>query len=282
MRTVYISDLDGTLLGKDARLSDFSRGALQELLQEGLLFTVASARSVVSIRTMLERVKLSLPVIEFNGAFLSDLESGRHHVIHRIEPAVVEGVYRLIRRFHCVPIVSSFNGSEDCAYYSEVINAGMQWYLDDRTKVRDPRLRFIADLTHAFRDQIVCLTVIGQEEALSDLERAIQEGYGRSVETHLYESQYSPGWHWLTVHDFRATKDRAIRTLVERCGLTDCERVAFGDHDNDIKMFQMADRGIAVANATKRLRRHATRVIGPNDEDSVVKFIREEVTRHRV
>jgi hydroxymethylpyrimidine pyrophosphatase-like HAD family hydrolase len=56
----------------------------------------------------------------------------------------------------------------------------------------------------------------------------------------------------------------------------------FGDHDNDIKMFQMADRGIAVANATEKLRRHATQVIGPNDEDSVVKFIREEVTRHHV
>lgn len=282
MRTVYISDLDGTLLGKDAKLSDFSRGVLRDLLQEGLLFTVASARSVVSMRTMLEGVKLSLPVIEFNGAFISDLESGRHHVVHRIEPAVVGGVYRLIRCFHCVPIVSSFNGSEDCAYYSEVINAGMQWYLDDRMRVRDPRLRFIADLTHAFRDQIVCLTVIGQEEALSDLKRAIREGYGRSVETHLYENQYSSGWHWLTVHDFRATKDRAIRTLRETCGLTDCELVVFGDHDNDIKMFQMADRGIAVANATEKLRRHATQVIGPNDEDSVVKFIREEVTRHHV
>lgn len=170
MRTVYISDLDGTLLGRDARLSDFSRRTLQELLREGLLFTAASARGVVSIRTMLEGLTLPLPVIEFNGAFLSDLASGRHHLIHSIAPTVVEGVHLLIRRFRCIPLVSSFNGSEDCAYYSEVLN-------------------------------------------------------------------------------------------------------------NDIKMFQMADRGIAVANATEALKRHATRVIGPNDEDSVVQFIREDWVR---
>ena len=47
----------------------------------------------------------------------------------------------------------------------------------------------------------------------------------------------------------------------------------FGDHNNDIEMFQEADRAIAVANATDELKALATQVIGPNDEDSVVRYL---------
>ena len=96
--TIYISDLDGTLLTKNAVLSDFSKNKLQELLEDGLLFTVASARSVVSMAVALHGLKLPLPIVEFNGAFISDLESGRHEIINSIEPGR-EGSKIFIRLF---------------------------------------------------------------------------------------------------------------------------------------------------------------------------------------
>ena len=279
MRTVYVSDLDGTLLGPDAQLSDFSRRTLEEMLKAGLVFTVASARSVYSMRANLAGLSLSLPAVEFNGAFISDLPSGRHHAIHSIEPEIAEELYRLIRGHGSVPFISSFDGSEDRACYGEIVNEGMQWFLDDRKRVNDPRLRFVPDLAQTLRDPIVCLTVIGQENVLQGLKSAIVERHSQSVWVHFYENQYSPGWHWLTVHPFQATKDRAIREVLETCGLNPCELVVFGDHDNDLEMFDMAHRAIAVANATENLKRRATQVIGPNCEDSVVRFIREDWVR---
>ncbi len=65
--TLYISDLDGTLLGDDAELSPLTLATLHDLLLDGLLFTVASARSSASIRRVLRGLPLRLPVIEFNG-----------------------------------------------------------------------------------------------------------------------------------------------------------------------------------------------------------------------
>ena len=53
MATLYVSDLDGTLLQPDATLSRFARSGLEELLADGALFTVASARSVVSMNAIL-------------------------------------------------------------------------------------------------------------------------------------------------------------------------------------------------------------------------------------
>lgn len=276
MNTLYVSDLDGTLLTNEATLSEFSASVLQELLDEGLPFTVASARSVVSMGMILKGLKLTLPVAEFNGAFLSDLETGRHEIINSIEPAIVEDVCHVLPQFGCVPFVSTFNGTEDCLYYNGIINAGMRWYLDDRLARNDRRLRRTADLGKAIRERVVCLTIIGNSEVLSELETAVKERHGSSVETHRFENQYSPGWHWLTVHDRRATKDQALRVLIETYGLAGAELVVFGDQNNDIKMFQIADRAVAVANATAELKCHATQVIGPNHEDSVVKYLRTD------
>ena len=47
--TLYVSDLDGTLLGNDTSLSQYSKDTLNAMLDQGLLFTVASARSIASL-----------------------------------------------------------------------------------------------------------------------------------------------------------------------------------------------------------------------------------------
>lgn len=276
MSSVYISDLDGTLLQNDATLSDFAEETLRDLLAEGLLFTVASARSVVSMQGMLRGLPLPLPVIEFNGAFLSDLNTGRHEIINAIDPSIAGGLYELVLAYHLVPFVSSFDGSKDRVHYDTAINDGMHWYLNDRLRHRDRRWPDPSDLTASLREQVVCFTIVAKKEVLAELQAAVLEMYAGSVETHLFENQYSPGWHWLTVHDVRATKDQAIRLLIDRYGLSGSEVVVFGDQSNDLKMFQIADRSLAVANATEELKHRADILIGSNEEDSVVKFIADD------
>ena len=77
------------------------------------------------------------------------------------------------------------------------------------------------------------------------------------------------------IQDRRATKDQALGWLIEAHGLDGEELVVFGDQINDITMFRMAAEAVAVANAHPDVKRHATRIIGSNEEDSVVKYIRD-------
>ena len=126
--TLFVSDLDGTLLNDQAELSPYSRDLLTSMLAEGLLFTVASARSVSSIRSMLKGLPLQLPVIEFNGAFISDLHTGRHDYVNAIHGDIVSDVYHLLSQGEHPPFVASFNGDEDCLYPPTLVNPGAQWY----------------------------------------------------------------------------------------------------------------------------------------------------------
>lgn len=274
MSPFYVSDLDGTLLSNSATLSEFSRNELQQLLAEGATFSVASARSVVAIRSILQGLKLQLPVIEFNGAFISDLESGQHRVVNNIDPNLAGELYGTIIKYGQVPLISTFNGVEDCLYYSEIVNAGARWYVDDRKRNKDRRLRATQNIPGVLAEKVVCITAIGSHSQLEEVAEDIASKHIDAVETHLIENRYSPGWYWLTVHDKRASKEKAVRMLMDMEGLSDRDLVVFGDELNDLKLFEIASESVAVANAGAHVRSRAKHVIGSNEEDSVVKFIR--------
>ncbi|MDX1562445.1 MAG: HAD family hydrolase [Gammaproteobacteria bacterium] len=277
--TLYISDLDGTLLKPDASLPPTSRALLNELISEGLTFSVASARSVVSIQNVLQGLRLKLPVIEFNGAFASDLETGRHEFVNAIDSEIAADVFAMIRDAGRLPLVSSFDGTSDWVSHGRASNEGEHYYLTERRSKQDPRLREMRTPSRVLGEQVVCLTVIGEPEPLQTLEIAIRERHANLVEIHLFENSYSPGWYWLTIHDHRATKDQAVKRLMNTYGLEGHELVAFGDQINDIKLFQIATHAIAVANAVDPLKAHATEIIGSNEEDSVVEFIVDHHSR---
>lgn len=276
-KRLYITDLDGTLLQDDATLSPFCRKTLQEMMSQGLQFTVASARSVFSMQDILRGLTFELPIISINGGYISDLSTGRHHFINAIDTVVVDSLLRIIEEGGFLPWVSTFDGTRDRLYYSRLINEGMQWYLADRIEAKDVRLHHLDKLSDSLQDQVICLIVMGKEKQLAELRETIEKKHGRQLMMQFYENRYSPGWHWLSIHDHKANKGRALQTLVEHWGLKDTELVVFGDAENDIDMFQEADLAVAVSNAEATLKPFATDIIGSNVDDSVVKYIAAEM-----
>ena len=54
MNTLYVSDLDGTLLNSDVKISENSKNIINSLIEKGMNFTVATARSLVSASDKME------------------------------------------------------------------------------------------------------------------------------------------------------------------------------------------------------------------------------------
>ena len=276
---LYISDLDGTLLCPDARLSEFSRDGLNHLIANGLHFTVATARSVVSISQLLPDLRLELPVINLNGALVSDLKSGHHLAVQALPTDVAAQVLTRIEEAGLQPFISTCDEERDALYYNGVQNSGMQWYLDDRQHAGDGRLTFTNDLHRAMNDSVLCFTVIAQQPALlSELRTDLDSSYPGLLQMYTFANSYSNlDDTWLTISDARATKAQGIRLLLDMGDYRTDELTVFGDSDNDLEMFRIAPRAIATANATPQILALATERIGPNSEDSVVRYLQ---TRH--
>jgi Cof subfamily protein (haloacid dehalogenase superfamily) len=277
--TLYVSDLDGTLLDRDGKLSARSRAGLTDLLEQGLLFTVASARHVSSIRSILGDLPLRLPVISGNGAYLGAMDSDQHELVHAMEPALAQSIFALIRRLGLMPFFSTHNGQYDQLFYQEAQNLGQQGFVSERLRNADPRLRHTSRLQDHLLDPVVTFVIIDRAAPLLELQAEITALCGDAVETHLADDLYLPGWPWLTVHDRRASKDQAIKTLADRYSLNEREIVVFGDHVNDVSMLRAAHRGIAMENAIAAVKQEAHTVIGPHYEDSVLQFIQNDWRR---
>ena len=276
---IYISDLDGTLLRNDATLSPWSREKLTGLLNDGLHFTIASARSANSTKQILGDLPLTLPVIEINGAFITDYHTYKHHAINDMEKNLLDGIYGCIRQHKFDHFVSTFNGTEDCLYYKNLSNPGLKWYHDNRVECGDTRLRPTKNIRDTFADRVVALTVVDTFQRLQLLDEQLSAEFDGQLETHFFENIYSPPWWWLTIHDKKACKSIAIKKLLEITGFSDTDAVVFGDNLNDIKMFESSSCAVAVANAIDDVKQHANVVIGSNEDDSVVKYIMAQARR---
>ena len=77
MSTLFVTDLDGTLLGADARISQESAALLRPMLDEGLQLAVATARSPATVVELLRPLGLRTPAVLMTGTMIYDVAHTR-------------------------------------------------------------------------------------------------------------------------------------------------------------------------------------------------------------
>lgn len=51
MHTLYVSDLDGTLLRSDETISEYTSNIINSLIDRGMIFSYATARSLITAKS---------------------------------------------------------------------------------------------------------------------------------------------------------------------------------------------------------------------------------------
>ena len=82
------------------------------------------------------------------------------------------------------------------------------------------------------------------------------------------------GCHFLTILHKDADKAHGIRSVSEAAGFDLGRLSVFGDNYNDIGMFELANKAVAVANAQEGVKEKADIVLPhTNDEDGVARYL---------
>ncbi len=267
MQTLYVTDLDGTLLNSNDRISQYSIETINGLVAKGMQFTYATARSLVSASVVAKGLSTTIPVIAYNGALIIHPATGE--VISSLSFTEEEAGYLsgVLRENGANPLVYAYvDGVERVSYVAGRENEGIQRYLDMRKG--DRRFRPLSDETCLYQGDIFYFTCIADREELAPMYE-IFAGDGRfrcTLQQELYRPEY-----FLEIMPKKASKAEAIKRLKE---IWHCDRVvSFGDAINDIPMFEISDECYAVANAVPELKTHATGEIASNDEDGVAKWL---------
>lgn len=273
MNTLYVTDLDGTLLNSHDRINPYSIETINALVEEGMLFTYATARSLVSASVVAKGLSTQIPVIAYNGAFIFHPATGEILASEGFSPEERHRAVEIMKRQKpCVLVYSFVEGIERVSWITGRENDGLRRYLSLRKG--DRRLRPLSDEEKLFEGEIFYFTCIGEKQELLPVYEIFSgEGsYNCSLQQELYRPEY-----FCEIMPKRATKAGAILKLKE---LWECERViSFGDAINDLSMFRISDECYAVENAVEELKREATAVIGKNDEDGVARWLKAHYCR---
>ena len=119
MRTLYISDLDGTLLDNDAKLSEENKFRLNTLLDKGMMFTVATARTFATVVPLLNGLKISCPVILMNGVMIYDIAENQAVDIEKISHTSILNVLNCLKKHNENGFLYTWN-NELTAWYEKI------------------------------------------------------------------------------------------------------------------------------------------------------------------
>lgn len=264
MKTLYVSDLDGTLLRSDETTSDYTNSTINELVDKGMIFSYATARSYQTAHKVTRGINAKIPLIVYNGAMVVDNNDGSFLLKNFFGDDVLELIQDLLAH-DVFPIVYSFvDGIEKFSYISEKCSEGMKAFVD--TRKGDKRDNPVDDIEDLTKGEIFYVTCIDSKHKLEPLYEKYKDKYHCVFQVDIYTQT-----QWLEIMPQQASKANAIKQLKK---YLECDKVVvFGDGKNDIDMFVLADEAYAVENAVSELKALATAVIDSNNNDGVAKWL---------
>lgn len=269
---LFVTDLDGTLLNSNKEVSEYSVEGLNELIDKGVNFTVATARTPATVVELLEKVNLKLPVALMNGVLIYDIKEERYIDIKEINKESVIKCLDIFNELDKNVLVYGIKDNHLWVYYKEFKYAWEYNFYKERADKKLKTFVEVTDYKEAIKDsQVINFIIFDTYEEIKKVYDRLKEIEGLTI--NYYEDIYEEDCYFLEAYSNEASKANGIKFLekyIEHDNL-----VCFGDNLNDIPMFELADECYATANAVDKLKEMATAVIGHCDEDGVVRFLQE-------
>ena len=275
-KTLYVSDLDGTLLGDDSLLSRGTIDTLNRIIgQLGGLFTVATARTPATVVPLMQEVHATLPFIVIGGSAMWNPVTHSYEHTHGIDDATVNAVADLFDRHHAHPFIYRRHGNGMLlAHHYGPLSEQEARFVEARQHL--PLKRFFLDdngYRHS-KDEALLIFSLNKYAVLKAIATDLKATIG-TCQVMLYHDIFDESEGYLEIFTAGTSKAAAIRDLARQVGAA--RVVVFGDNRNDIAMMQAADHSVAVDNAFPEVKAAASEVIGPNTADSVAQWILGEL-----
>lgn len=273
-KTLYVSDMDGTLLDADSKLSDVSAQIITRLTGQGANITVATARTPATVEIILADAVTSLPAIVMTGAAMWCRDTKSYVNTRYLAPDTYRRLMAKCAEYGVNPFRYTLcDGESMQVYHNGPMSAGEQAFVDGRLNLG--LKNFNIDTPHGLLPDLpgaVFFFAMGDCKRIFALADDLRATVDCSVscyvdifgeETGLLEL-FAPG----------VSKAAAVKQLADDIGAD--RIVVFGDNLNDIPMMRVADVAVAVENALPEVKAVAHHIIGSNTSNAVARFIERD------
>lgn len=262
-------DLDGTLFGDDLIMSGRVRQAIASAQAQGVLVTIATGRMFRSARRIAADLKISTPLICYQGALVRDSDSGQT-LYHKT-----------------IPLKLAHQVISDTRRMGLHLNV----YLNDNLYVSSitPQARFYAQINmgltlhpvgdlHAWLDaqggqEPTKLVIVTDPEKTDGVLALFTDLYGSRLQVTKSHARFTE------FTNAECSKGTALAFLAERCGVERDNVMAIGDGHNDLDMIAWAGWGVAMSTSPQAVLDIARIVAPPLSQDGAADTIERFVLR---
>lgn len=266
-------DLDGTLLNQASQITPFTKQTLDLLSDRDIAYTVATGRSMLSARQVIKQHVFELPHIFNNGVTIWDPKEQVLTLDNLLEHSELETVLDCARREQISPFINTID-SVNGAYAHHIFHSTPQHQVEKDLINKyfaktEASLLPIASLNSSHH--VTNISMIGDTHTI----RKMWEYFNSFDSLIAYSGPAVEGkdFSWMDVHHRLANKGSAVENLKNQLGASNI--ICFGDSDNDLSMFALADECYAPENAKPIIKQSASAVIGHHHQDGVAHFLRE-------
>lgn len=261
-------DMDGTLLTSDKRLPKDLFPVLAKLRERGVAFAVASGRQYGSLRRDFEALVPHILFICENGALI--MENDRQLFLDPIDPKDLPRIIEVSRMMQGVyPAI--------CCAGVAIMEATAPEHFLTSMQIHYKNTKIVPDLMNAANVNDACKVCFYSDEAAEHTSLPV-------LKTELGDtlSIIHSDYNWVDVMKPGVNKGCALDALYARLGITKDEAMAFGDYLNDYELLHNVTHSYAMANAHPQLKAIAAHIAPSNDEDGVMRVIKETILSHEI
>lgn len=257
-KVIIMTDLDGTLLNDEKRVSEKDLEAVARFRADGGHFTVATGRGVAMAKSVVDTLRVDMPCVIFNGAAVYDFKNDKF-LWHSSMPAfAVEYIKKLMAEFHDIGI--------EILRGEEVFVVNNNETVDEHMAI-ESIVPIYADIDNVPKDNWLKVLIAYPPQKLDKVVEFVKndcrDGVNWVRSAPVYYEMLPQG----------ISKGYGYKKLLEVTGKTDLFTVAAGDFGNDYDMIRSADLGVAVGNAQNEIKEAAKLIVGDNNSSPMAEII---------
>lgn len=266
-------DLDGTLLNQTSEITPFTRETLGLLKDKGIAHTVATGRSMLSASQVIKGHEFELPHIYNNGVAIWNPQDKGLTLGNLLDHTEISTIVDAALKAKVAPFINTIDSYKDT--HNHIVFHGKTHQQVEKDLISKYFSRTDATLlpleSLSSSSHVTNISMIGEAQTI----RGIWEYLNEFDSLVAYSGQATEGkqYSWMDVHHRLANKGSAVENLKKQLGASNV--ICFGDGDNDLSMFALADECYAPDNAKEIIKEAASAVIGHHHEDGVAHFLRE-------
>lgn len=269
-RILVVSDLDGTLLDNQQKISSKNLSTINSFRQAGGHFTIATGRMRKATEPIYQQLNIELPVIVYNGGQIYD--PIHHKTLFEVELKAYQPVLKeLILLSNKKPLGILLYSQEDV--FTPNKNAIIKEY-EQKDKVKTHQL----NLDKLDKKVTKILTISPDLKVLKECEK-ITEQHNQGYWNLVYSEH-----NYYEILPKEASKGRAIKYLFTL--LPDDQQFDYlyciGDNMNDLSMLKLADTGFYVKNSHKSLYQEQFTPTVANIDHAVSLVLRDIMVKHKL